>query len=73
MRLRINGPKDLNKFPAEKYAKEWVHGHQRTDDPLQVGGTKRPRFEERDESDGDTQLEILHLEDNEYLTESHLF
>lgn len=34
MRIRINGPDELEKFPASKYAKRWINeNHWRTDDP----------------------------------------
>lgn len=34
LRIKLNGPTDLNKFGAAKYAKKWINeGHMRTDDP----------------------------------------
>lgn len=43
MRIRINGPDDINMFPAVRYAKAWVNeGKYRTDDPRKV---KKPRIE----------------------------
>ena len=36
MRLKINGPKDIRKFDAIRYAKYWIqHRFSRADDPLQ--------------------------------------
>lgn len=32
LRIRINGPNDMNLFAAGKYAKYWVKNHWRTDD-----------------------------------------
>lgn len=43
LRVRINGPSDLEKFPALTYAKKWVDSIGiRTDDPIQKS-KKRPR------------------------------
>jgi len=42
MRIKINGPNELEKFPAHKYAKKWVEAkHIRTDDPSNVKKTKK--------------------------------
>jgi hypothetical protein len=76
MRLRINGPKELDKFPAAKYAKEWVKGHLRTDDPAQV--RKKPRTEEAADDGQESVIEIedsviVLTGDEEYLRESQLF
>jgi hypothetical protein len=36
MRIRMNGPRKLEKFSALKYAKKWIEAdHMRTDDPSQ--------------------------------------
>lgn len=36
MRIKLNGPDDIDKFAATKYAKKWINeGHLRTDDPQQ--------------------------------------
>ena len=48
MRLRINGPKSLHRFPATKYAQAWLkNGHMRTDSK---SGQKR-KHAESDEED----------------------
>lgn len=42
MRLRINGPKELDRFASAKYAQAWVKaGHLRTDDPSQLNPASR--------------------------------
>lgn len=33
MRIRINGPDEMEQFKAYKYAKAWIKNHLRTDDP----------------------------------------
>ena len=44
MRLRINGPKSLDRFPSAKYARAWVAAkHMRTDDYGQQKKTEVPR------------------------------
>lgn len=50
LRVRINANEDLNKFPATKYAKQWLHEkHMRTDDQTQIrkkqtGSSKNKSF-----------------------------
>ena len=77
MRLRINGPKDISKFNAGKYAKEWVKSHMETDNPLQVRRSKRPRTDRSDYDDeapdDDTVLQQENMEQNVYFTDSQLF
>ena len=35
MRLRLNGPRELDRFLPAKYARAWLaEGHMRTDDPM---------------------------------------
>lgn len=54
MRIRINGPDDISRFHAVKYAKKWLEqGHWRTDNPLSGGGRKRTRVSTgRSEAEG---------------------
>ena len=49
MRLRINGPKKLDRLPSAKYARTWVaKKHLRTDDPT---NQRKRKFEEVGDSD----------------------
>ena len=49
LRIRINGPKELDRFASAKYARAWVNaGHLRTDDPSQIRKRKREVFDEED-------------------------
>ena len=58
MRINLNGPNDLERFPAIKYAKLWVKaGHMKTDDPARV---KRKKVDFLD----DNELEDSFLESN---------
>lgn len=52
MRIKLNGPEDLNKFGASKYAAQWIReGHLRTDDPQGQKGTKKKKeLEENEEN-----------------------
>jgi hypothetical protein len=51
MRIRINGPRALDRFASGRYARAWVKaGHLRTDDPMQ----QRKRKAEVLEDDEDT-------------------
>lgn len=52
MRIKLNGPEDLNKFGASKYAAQWIReGHLRTDDPQgQKGSKKKKELEENEEN-----------------------
>lgn len=55
MRLRINGPKQLDRFASAKYAKAWVNqGHLRTDDPSQQRKRKIAEVDDDDEDGEDT-------------------
>lgn len=50
LRIRINGPKEIQNFNAAKYAKAWIsQNHLRTDDPSQIK-KKRPNEIELDEA-----------------------
>lgn len=63
LRIRINGPNDINKFGPRKYAQIWINkGHLRTDDPTR----KKPRRAET------SLLDKEELEKN-YLPQSTLF
>lgn len=50
MRIRINGNDDIEKFPAMKYARQWIkENHMRTDDPRQQRKPKNSLNEEAEE------------------------
>jgi hypothetical protein len=48
MRIRINGVKKIDQFPAQRYANLWVKaGHLRTDDKGgRISANKKPRLHE---------------------------
>jgi hypothetical protein len=61
MRLRINGPEQLDRFPAAKYARAWVDkGHMKTDDPARQ--RKRARYEVEIDEDEDQEKVFLKSE-----------
>lgn len=61
MRIRINGPNNIEKFPAVRYAKEWVkQGHMKTDDPNQITAKT-------------TNVQEEELSDKQFFSESALF
>lgn len=44
LRIRLNSANELEKFPAKKYAKNFIYGaqkHLRTDDQLRKGGKSK--------------------------------
>ena len=52
LRLRINGPKELDRFASAKYARAWVEaGHLRTDDRSRGQKRKRSDVADNDEED----------------------
>lgn len=85
MRIRINGPNDISRFQAVKYARKWIaEGHFRTDNPA-GGGRKRTRVS-TGRSEPDEAMDTVDISDEEgeddegqpdedvqFLTESTLF
>ena len=70
LRIRLNGPKDIRKFPAIKFAKLWkLKGHFLTDDPKAGGnpgnkipGTSPPAndyFDQADEEEENIEQKLL--------------
>lgn len=54
MRIRINGPSNIEKFSAMKYAKAWIDdNHMRTDDPADQKRRSND-LDEGDNEDGET-------------------
>ena len=52
MRIRINGPKEIDRFPSANYAKLWIKaGHLCTDDPMRQ--RKRQNVETTDDEEDD--------------------
>lgn len=57
MRLRINGPSQLDRFPSAKYARAWTKlGHMRTDDPNQQRKRKHHEIADDDEQEETKQI-----------------
>jgi hypothetical protein len=55
MRLRINGPKQLDRLASAKYARAWVQaGHMRTDDPNQQRKRTHDEISNNDDDDETT-------------------
>jgi len=64
MRIRINGPNNVEQFKASFYAKAWIaSGHLRSDDPTQI--PKKRKI--------DTILDDEDLDDLQFLPVSTLF
>ena len=58
LRLRINGPKQLDRFPSAKYARAWLKkGHMRTDDSARQ--TKRTAEVALEDDDEDTIFKVF--------------
>ena len=68
LRIKINGPSDLSKFTALKYAKKWkTSGRQLTDDPQHVTKSKSKCHFTDDDKDMEDELESSK---KSYFTES---
>ncbi len=51
LRIRLNGPKKLERFPAKKYTKLWLQrGHMKTDDSTSKKKTQLSLSNDNDES-----------------------
>lgn len=59
MRVRLNGPNNIERFSAIKYAKAWIKAnHMRTDDPSQQKAPKTTNIsEDEDEEDDNIEAE----------------
>ena len=56
LRLRLNGPKESDRFASAKYARAWIkEGHLRTDDPSQQ---RKRKFEVLDEEDYEEYVKV---------------
>ena len=66
LRIRLNGPKDISKFPAQKFAKLWVEkNNYLTDDPRNRKTIAEQPKDDEDPADSEEQ--------KKYLDESNLF
>ena len=66
LRIRLNGPKDISKFPAQKFAKLWVEkNNYLTDDPRNRKTIAKQPTDDEDPADSEEQ--------KKYLDESNLF